>query len=334
MSQPDRSGRFCARWQGLAGGMLVRLNGGGMAAAWYQVTCEVPSEHLEPVADFLSELSGCGVCTENRVVDSFSADDIPPLANVCITAYFAVPCLIEQHLAKITAYLGGLEAGCGTPVPSVSLLGEEDWADSWKVHFKPLKIGQKLLITPSWQQPAGEAGREVIVLDPGMAFGTGGHETTRLCLECLESILSDPSATTDAGPVLDLGTGSGILAIAAAKLGVQQIDAVDIDPQAVSVAAENCRVNRVEQQVRCSATPLDRLGGGYSLILANILAEELVRLGPDIVDRLAPGGTLILSGILAEREEFVRNGYASIALPFVASHAAGEWRCLQYRRAV
>lgn len=305
-----------------------------MAAAWYQVTCEVEADYLEPVADFLSELSGCGVCTENRAVDSFSEDDIPPLGRACITSYFTVPCPIDEQLARITAFLAGLGVAAAAAAPTVTLMGEEDWADAWKVNFKPLAIGKKLLVTPSWEQPEGETDREVIILDPGMAFGTGGHETTRLCLECLESILSALPDAQAAGPVLDLGTGSGILAIAAAKLGIRQVDAVDIDPQAVSVAAENCRLNQVTQQVRCSTTPLDRLGDGYSLILANILAEELVRLGPELASRLAPGGSLVLSGILAEREELVRNGYAALPLQFTASYSDGEWRCLQYRRDV
>jgi len=316
---------------GLPGDERIQLIGGSMAA-WYQVTCEVPAEYLEPVADFLSELSGCGVCTENRAVDSFSADDIPPLSRASVTSYFSVPCLIDAQLARIIAFLVGLGDAAAIAVPTVTLLGEEDWADAWKVNFKPIRVGERLLVTPSWEQPADVQGRAVIVLDPGMAFGTGGHETTRLCLECLESLLLPATAETLAGPVLDLGTGSGILAIAAAKLGVQRIDAVDIDPQAVSVAAENCRLNQVEHQVQCRTTPLDRLGGGYTLILANILAEELVRLGPELAVRLAPGGSLILSGILAEREELVRSGYASLPLQFTATYTDGEWRCLLYRR--
>ena len=132
--------------------------------------------------------------------------------------------------------------------------------------------------------------------------------------------------------LLDLGTGSGILAIAAAKLGACRIEAVDIDPQAVKVAEENCTLNGVTAQVRCSTTPLEQLGDGYRIILANILAEELVRLAPELVKRLAPGGSLILSGILAERETLVRHGFDRFPLTFEASLADGEWRCLHYRR--
>ena len=303
-----------------------------MTASWYQVTCEVPARLSETVADFLSDLSGCGVCTENRDVDSFSTDDIPELELSRITSYFALPCQIEDQVSRITTYLTGLSEQSPLPAPTVTLLGEEDWATSWKAHFKPFEIGQGLLITPSWESLENEEKRAVIVLDPGMAFGTGGHETTRLCLECLEALLVPASPDSPNMRILDLGTGSGILAIAAAKLGILQIDAVDIDPQAVAIAAENCLLNGVEGQVRCSTTPLDQLDGDYTIILANILAEELVRLAPEIVSRMKPGGSLILSGILAEREELVREGFDPFSLNFEASLAAGEWRCLHYRR--
>ena len=301
-----------------------------MAVSWYQVTCDVPAHLSEAVSDFLTELSGCGVCTENRDVDSFSADDIPELAIASITAYFAAPCQIEPHLSRITTFLAGLSDQI--PPPRTSLLGEEDWASSWKAHFKPLAIGNRLLITPSWESTDAAQERAVIVLDPGMAFGTGGHETTRLCLECLEGLLVPAPADLASIKILDLGTGSGILAIAAAKLGALLIDAVDIDPQAVIVARENCILNSVDQQIQCSTTPLEQLASDYQIILANILAEELVRMALELVSRLNPGGSLILSGILAEREELVRSGFDPFPLRFEASLAAGEWRCLHYRR--
>lgn len=301
-----------------------------MPATWYQIRCDVPCQLCDTVADYLADLTGCGVCTENRAVDSFSECDIPALATASITCYLPCPCPIEKHLAGITAFLAALPDLPAPVIPDVTLLGEEDWASSWKIHFKPLAIGQRLLIIPTWEVPPPATNRAIIILDPGMAFGTGSHQTTRLCLECLETLITD--AAHPVSRVLDLGTGSGILAIAAAKLGVTDIDAVDIDPQAVTVATENCSLNSVSNAICCSTTPLENLADGYQIILANILAEELVRMAPAIIARLAPGGSLILSGILAEREQLVRDGYSSQPVVFVASHAAEEWRCLHYRR--
>lgn len=298
-------------------------------ASWYEVTCEVPAADSEAVAELLAELSGCGVCMENRQVDTFAVESIAPLATAVITGYFTHPSPIEQHVARIVSFLGGLGGPAPPAAPQVRLVAEEDWADSWKSHFRPMTVGRRLLVTPSWETAADAGGRQVIIIDPGMAFGTGGHETTRLCLRCLEQVLGDGA---HASRILDLGTGSGILAIAAAKLGAGQVDAVDIDEQAVRIAAENCSLNQVAEQVRCSATPLKELGEGYDVILANILAEELVRLAPEIVRRLAVGGSVILSGILAEREAFVRSGFDSFPLALEAAHADGEWSCLHYRR--
>ncbi len=301
-----------------------------MASAWYQVTLEVPNQFTEYLADYLSDLSGCGVCTDNRNVDTFSTEEITELSVTKITCYFNIPCNIEQHLYEIKQILTGISSQLASLTPNVSILGEEDWATSWKAHFKPIKIGEHLLITPSWEEQAKDEERKVILLDPGMAFGTGGHETTRLCLECLESILCSTGLPSGAIRVLDLGTGSGILAIAAAKLGTAEIDAVDIDPQAVLVATENFILNGVEKKINCSTTSIKQLEGSYNIILANILAEELVRMAPDIIKHLSPGGDLVLSGILGEREQLVRNGFDPLRLNFKASLADGEWRCLHY----
>jgi ribosomal protein L11 methyltransferase len=166
------------------------------------------------------------------------------------------------------------------------------------------------LIVPSWEEAQPNPDDIILHLDPGMAFGTGGHETTRLCLEMLEQII-DQLPTGRPPAVLDLGTGSGILAMAAAQLGAGPIHAVDIDPQAVEVARENLAINNLTERVECSSTPLEALTETYDIILANILAEELVRLAPQLTERLAQGGRLILSGILAEKEALVRNGFST-----------------------
>lgn len=303
----------------------------GNKSGWYQITCQVPQELADQMADFLAALSGNGVCTENRSVDSFSTAEISPLTTASISAYFLLPCQLDEILAEIDTYNSDLGL-TDVAEPLVTLIGTEDWANNWKQNFKPLQVGNKLMIVPTWEETVSGDDRHEIRLDPGMAFGTGGHETTRLCLEALELAVENNRLPLDQLKILDLGTGSGILAIAAAKLGVMQIDAVDIDQQAVEVAHENCILNNVSEQIRCSSIPLEQLGGNYHIILANILAEELVRLAPQLSQQLASEGSLILSGILAEREELVLEGFAPCPLTHVTTAAAGEWRCMYYKR--
>ncbi|MBP3377465.1 MAG: 50S ribosomal protein L11 methyltransferase, partial [Clostridia bacterium] len=175
---------------------------------------------------------------------------------------------------------------------------EEDWADSWKQYYKPIKTGKRLVIVPIWEEYTPEEGETVVLMDPGMAFGTGTHETTRLCAGFVEKY------TTEGCSVLDVGCGSGILAIAAAKVGAGTCFACDIDPVAVRVAKENTELNSTPN-VKCAVSDLlkqvEKVDGGYNVIVANIVADIIIRLAPDVGEYLAEGGVFIVSGIIEER---------------------------------
>ena len=179
---------------------------------------------------------------------------------------------------------------------------EEDWADSWKQYYKPIKTGKRLVIVPVWETYDAQPGETIVLMDPGMAFGTGTHETTRLCAGFVEK------HTTDGCTVLDVGCGSGILAIAAAKLGAGKCFACDIDPVAVKVAKENTELNHTPN-VECAVSDLlkqtPKVDGGYHVVVANIVADVVMRLAPDVGEFLAPDGVFIVSGIIAERAEEV-----------------------------
>jgi ribosomal protein L11 methyltransferase len=305
-----------------------------MDDTWLEVACELPNELSDILAEYLAGVSGAGVCVENLNVDAFSPSEIEHNPLTTVKAYFRAADDMAAHLAGISAFLDDLAAanpGAAIGKPAVTTVKSEDWSTSWKVNFKPLRVGRRLLIVPSWER--AEAGPDDIVLslDPGMAFGTGGHETTRLCLEQLETVLAGRPAAPPVS-VLDLGTGSGILAMAAARLGAGRVCAVDIDPDAVEVARENLAINGLAERIECSATTLEALDGPFDVILANILAEELVRLASQLTARLARGGVLILSGILAEKEAFVRNGFASQPLAYLETARQGEWVAMLYRK--
>lgn len=304
-----------------------------MIDSWLEIACEVPEVHAEVVADFLTDLSGKGVCVDNQRVDAFSTSEIPASIRVVIKAYLPADGDPAPQMRELEMFLSELrrrdpEADFG--VPTLSAVNAEDWSSSWKVHFKPLRVGKRLLVVPTWEEAVQLPGDLVIRIDPGMAFGTGGHETTRLCLEMLEGVMEgEPLLTVPS--LLDLGTGSGILAMAASLLGAGRILALDIDPDAIVVARENLALNQLSDQIECGTVPLESLAEHFDIILANILAEELVRLAPYLTACLSPGGSLILSGILAEKEPLVRQGFNSQPLEYIQTSRDGEWVAMLYR---
>lgn len=209
---------------------------------------------------------------------------------------------------------------------SLKKLRREDWAESWKRHFKPLQIGSRLLVKPSWSKRQPRHGQAVVVLDPGLSFGTGQHPTTSFCLQQVAAFRRPGTAQS----CLDIGTGSGILAIAATKLGYAPVQAYDFDPEAVRVARQNARSNGVGQTIRISQedvteTP-SRGGRKFDLVCANLLADLLVKALPQITARVAPGGRLVIAGILLREFAEVRRAYETAGWRLVASRAKNEWQ--------
>jgi ribosomal protein L11 methyltransferase len=307
---------------------------------WAEVSCVVPADLVDQLAEFLVTHSGTGVSIENLAVDTFSLDTLEDAPVKTVKTYFIRDAALHDRVAAIAAYLAGLAAsypGFVPQPPEISYLQEEDWANNWKIHFKQSRIGRRLVIKPTWEACAAQPDDVIIELDPGMAFGTGTHPTSRLCLETLERIFfrEAPFTDADASPpseLLDVGTGSGILAIAAAKFGADRVTAIDIDPDAVAVAQQNLELNRVQGVVAVSAMPLGEVAGTFAVVVANILAEELVRMGSELVGKLKRDGFLVLSGILTEKEGIVLEGFARFPLVLVETTREAEWSCITYRR--
>ncbi len=211
----------------------------------------------------------------------------------------------------------------GLPEPRYSLVGENDWATSWKEHFHVVRIGRSFVIKPGWRDytPAGDD--IVIEIDPGLAFGSGLHPTTQLCLKIFEEM---PLAGQE---IFDVGTGSGILAIAALKLGASRVRAVDIDDVAVRVADENFALNHVAERVETAVGSAAETGGRqWPLVVANILANILLQLMPDLAAATAPGGTLILSGLLEAQEADLRAAAEAHGLRLVNRYQQEDWVAL------
>lgn len=207
---------------------------------------------------------------------------------------------------------------------------DEDWADRWKAHFKPMRVGRRFVICPTWETFEPEESDSLILMDPGRAFGTGHHETTRLCIEWLEDF--SRSHRLEAMSLLDLGTGSGILAMAAALLGFHRIVALDIDEEAVEVARENLSVNGLEARVHLEAGSLDGFSEQFDVVVANIQAGPLTAMAPLISEHVLPNGALALSGILSGQANGVRAAYEAEGLTQVDRRNEGEWCLLVFHR--
>lgn len=208
---------------------------------------------------------------------------------------------------------------------SIIKLPAENWADSWKRHFPPLEIGNALLVKPSWSKRKPRKGQALVVLDPGLSFGTGQHPTTGFCLrEIVRASREEPPS------FLDIGTGSGILAIAAAKLGYAPVHAFDFDPQCVRVANANTSANQVENKIRISRADLTKLphrsAKQYDVVCANLLANLLIAERDRILTRVKPGGILVVAGILNREFKEVQHAYESAGTHMVASRVEKEWR--------
>jgi len=269
---------------------------------WLQVSVSVGAELAEAVADVLGRFAPGGVAIELS-----GEADIGASGAVAVKAYLAMDAETERMRRQIEESLWHLSQISPLPDPVFSVVEEQDWADAWKEHFHPLRVGQSIVIKPTWREFQVEPTDLIIELDPGMAFGTGLHPTTRMCLLALEERIKPGMK------VLDLGTGSGILAIAAAKLGADSVLALDTDYVAVEAARENVQRNGVWGQVVINQGSLDRTRDVYDLVAVNILANVIIALAHEgLAERVKPGGTWVVAGIIepqvAEVEDALNTG--------------------------
>ncbi len=296
---------------------------------WLELTVKADSEAVESVAAVLSQFVHGGVAIEEDITPFSDREGYLVNADRPVTIRGYLPAGADDcscTLSKITRALDCLSMIRPVGQPAVRRLAEEDWANAWKDHFHVLHIGRRTVIVPSWRDYQPAAGDVVITLDPGMAFGTGLHPTTRLCLAALEDLVRPGDR------VLDLGTGSGILAIAAARLGAVSIDALDTDGVAVRVAAANVEANGLSAAVTVRQGSLAAGTPAYDLVVANIIASVLRDLAAALASAVRPGGLLLASGIIQERESEVAAAFTSAGLTVRERHAEGDWVALTCSR--
>jgi ribosomal protein L11 methyltransferase len=305
---------------------------------WLEITVKCSPEHAEAVADVLARYAPGGVAIQQNALDLKGDEWRPdgPLEPVAsVHAYLTVEPGLEDKRQQVEEALWHLRQIASLPEPQFRTVAEEEWANAWKENFHVTRIGERFVVKPSWREYTPKPDDLVIELDPGMAFGTGLHPTTQMCLLALEKHLRPGDR------VLDLGTGSGILAIAAAKLGAAACLATDIDPVAVEAARANVAMNGVSDVVQVEQSSLAQISNLKSLIspsafeiwnmrfdilLVNILAKIIVELcGEGLGDAVRPGGLAVLAGLVDTQENEVREALARVGLDVIERTREKDW---------
>jgi ribosomal protein L11 methyltransferase len=308
----------------------------GPAGAWLEVAVEADVEAVEAVSEILGRvaLGGASVEPAFELVDEGLGARIDPTRPSIVRAYIPARDLAaaEAAAAQAAEALGHLQAFGLRPIGDLRtrLVHEADWAEAWKAHFPVMRIGRRIVIKPTWREHAAAPDDVILDLDPGMAFGTGLHPTTRLCLAGVEAA-ADRGLLAGAR-VLDVGCGSGILAIAAAKLGAASVLGVDTDPIAIEATLANAARNGLADRIAARPGSLPTGEPGHDVVLANLIASLLIALAGPLRDELRPGGVVLASGIFADREAAVRDALESAGLAVGTRAAEGEWVMLEAAR--
>ena len=315
-----------------------------------EISVECDTEAAEAVSELFNRYNGGDYDEDSEageasgggaVVESTGLDDggkpIDGQFRLWVKTYIKPGERGEQIRRQIEDGLWRLSLLYPIPEPQMRTLREEDWAHAWKKFYKPLRVGRRVVLKPSWEEFTAQHDDIVVELDPGMAFGTGLHPTTRLCIVALEQIVQPGDS------VLDIGCGSGVLAIVAHKLGATRLLAADIDPIAVDATMENAALNGVSTgergvlNVRLGSVP-QGMAGQFRILVANILAEVISKLFdaeygyPPLAEPLAPDGVMILSGILDERAHIVEAAAQRHGFVVTDRHQEGDWVALVLRR--
>lgn len=300
---------------------------------WMQIMMNVRHEAVEAVSDMLTGLGSGGVELDDpRVLNFYLSSGLwdytdlkeeKDTGTTAVKAWLPVDGRLEDRLHAVEKGIFDVASRIGNPIDGDILfaeMDEEDWSESWKQYFHPVRVGEKIVIKPTWEDYDKEDGDIVIEIDPGMAFGTGTHHTTCLCIKALEKYVKEGMT------VFDAGTGSGILSLAAAFLGTKSILATDLDETAVKVAKENIALNGCDDKITVFCADLLSVAKSKAdIIVANIIASVIIELVKDISAKLNDGGVFIASGIIAERADEVLKSAASAGLVLKDREDAGGW---------
>jgi ribosomal protein L11 methyltransferase len=300
------------------------------AEKWVRVDVLADLELTDALANFMTEIGAEGVCQEALMPFAEEAEEAAHYET--LTAYFPWENK-ETVLASLETYLDGLTRLFPTskkPTLTIKEIINPDWGEEWKKYFHPLRIGKKFVVKPTWEPYEPVDGDIVIEIDPGMAFGTGQHHSTAMCLEAMEDLFETrkiSNSNASSWEVLDVGTGTGILGIAAARLGAENVVCLDIDDKAVAIAVENATLNRMAEKMQIHNLHLASLRLKFDLILANLTAKTLLELAVLLESLLAPGGYLVISGIIEQQSREIEECFSRPPLSLRRIMKNGEWLC-------
>lgn len=303
---------------------------------WIEVSVEVDGEAAEAVADVFQRYGHQGVAIEQAGFPiEVWPDEIPPADRLIVRAYFPDDERAEAAKQALREALWHMSRLYPIPEPVFHTVRDEDWAEAWKVHYHPLRLGKRLYIRPAWTEPGDVRPDDIVLaMDPGMAFGTGTHPTTQLCLMAIEDLLADRPALD----VLDLGCGSGILGIAALKLGARHVLALDIEELAIRNTLENAARNDVADRITAQQGSLDTVRGSarhFDLLLANILARVIIEMaGQGLGDVVRAGGHAIFSGIILDQADDVEAALRQTGLEPIHRRTINDWVAIEARKPI
>lgn len=291
------------------------------AKSWLKITVDTPTEYSEEISAFLANLTGCG--TEHAA----GYKSLTPTDREQVIGYLIDTQQSTTLEKEILVFLNTLQQQFPDTKPATlhtEIIEEIDWNENWKKHFKPFNITPRLVIKPTWEPYKPIKKEAVIEIDPGMAFGTGHHASTKLALELLEFLFFSKKSTPKM--VLDVGTGTGILGMACALFGSVKIIAIDNDPDAVAAAKKNVSLNDLDAKIEVSDQNITTLDGSFNLVIANITHDVLTELSPILTRLITTSGPLILAGILkGDQQESIKRTYSNLNLKLCKEKSHDEW---------
>jgi len=300
---------------------------------WLKIELSVSPLLVDAVSNFLTEIGADGVLQEELEHQSPEDFEVSATREV-LKAYLPVDIRLEHRIASLKTYLDSLVQifpDLEQPALATETVVDQDWGEEWKKYFKPLRVSKNIVIKPTWERYT-PAGRDIVIdIDPGMAFGTGQHPSTRMCLEAIEDIILK-DRNIKKWRVLDVGTGTGILGISCAKLGAERVICVDIDKKAAEIARENAMINHVEDRVVIINRDVTTIHEPFDLIVANLTAKILMRLRTHLMSLIENNGYLVISGIIDQNKSDIESHFLTDGFALHHIIAEKEWVCYIFQK--